>query len=88
MTAVLEGARRKLARPVRPKEPLSEEALHNICEQYNNNSASLEIVRFLFILIIGYSGLLRISEILSIRSSDIVVTDSFMSIVIPKRKND
>ena len=32
-TAVLEGARRKLARSVRPKEPLSEEALHNICEQ-------------------------------------------------------
>ena len=88
VTGVLEGARWKLAKPVRPKEPLSEEALHNICEQYNNNNATLEIVRFLFIGIIGYSSLLRISGFLSIRLSDIVITEPFMSISIPKRKED
>ena len=43
---------------------------------------------FLFILIIGYSGLSRISEILGIKLSNIVITSSFMSISVPKRKND
>ena len=38
--AVLEGARRKLAKPVQPKEPLTEAALKTICEHYNTNSAS------------------------------------------------
>ena len=86
--AVLEGARRKLAKAVQPKEPLTEAALKTICEHYNTNSASLEVTRFLFLLIIGYSGLFCISEILGIKMSDIVITDSFTSISVPKRKND
>ena len=86
--AVLQGARRELSRPVRPKEPLSEQSLNHLADYYNKDSASLEVVRFLFIVIIGYSGLFRISEILAISLNDINILGSSMSITIHKRKND
>ena len=86
--AVLEGARRKLAKPVQPKEPLTEVALKSICENYNTNSASLEVTRFLLmlILIIGYSGLFRISEILGIKSSIPIHSCQFQYLNVGKGK--
>ena len=65
VTSAAEGARRRLARPVQPKEPISEHMLLEIAERYNTPSASLLALRFLFILLIGYFGLFRINELLS-----------------------
>ena len=51
----LEGAKRKLARPVRPKEPLSVDTVQAIAEFYVSSS-SLATLRFLFILLVGFYG--------------------------------
>ena len=61
--------------------------LLEIAEHYNKPSASLTL-RFLFILLIGYSGLLIINEVLSIRPCDIQIRDSHLSIFISSRKSD
>ena len=48
----LEGARRKLGRPVKPKEPLPIDLLQVITEHYSS-SGSLAHIRFLFIFLVG-----------------------------------
>ena len=88
VTSAAEGSRRRLARSVQAKEPISEQMLLEIAEHYNKPSALLLTLRFLFILLIGYSGLLIINEVLSIRPCDIQIRDSHLSIFIGSRKND
>ena len=51
----LEGARRKLACPVQPKEPLSVDTVCRIADHYISSS-SLDVIRFLFILLVGLAG--------------------------------
>lgn len=43
---------------------------------------------FLFILLVGYAGVFRISEVLSIRVRDVSIFDDFMNVYLVKRKND
>lgn len=85
---VVEGARRKLARPVRPKQPLAHDTIASITLSLNSASASLADLRFLFILLVGYAGVFRISEVLSVRVKDVSIFDDFMSVYLVKRKND
>jgi len=42
----------------------------------------------LFILLVGYAGIFRISEILDIRVKDVAIFDDFVKINLLKRKND
>ena len=58
---VVEGARRKLARPVQPKQPLKHYSIAEITLTLASASASLAYFRFLFILLVGYAGVFRIS---------------------------
>ena len=68
----LEGAKRKLARPVRPKEPLSVDTVQAIAEFYVSSN-SLATLRFLFILLVGFYGLSRIDEINSFCLQDVTI---------------
>ena len=51
-------------------------------------SASLADIRFLFILLVGYAGVFRISEVLSTRVRGVAIFNSFMKVYLIKRKND
>ena len=66
VVAAAEGARRHLAKPIQPKELIIEETILKLAERYNEPFISLETLPFLFITLIGYFGLIRISEVLSI----------------------
>ncbi|KXJ10028.1 Integrase/recombinase xerD-like [Exaiptasia diaphana] len=83
----LEGAKRMLARPLNRKEPLTLELVERITAAYSA-SESLAVLRFLFILLVGYAGFFRINEVQSIRLMDISVYNDQMFLFIPKRKND
>jgi len=85
---VVEGARRRLARPVQPKQPLKHDAIAEITLSLNSASASLAHIRFLFILLVRYAGVFRISEVLSIRVRDVSIFDDFMKVYLIMRKND
>ena len=62
----LEGARRKLGRPINPKEPLSIDLLLVITEHYSS-SDSLIHIRFLLILLVGFARFFRIDELLAMK---------------------
>lgn len=87
MKGVVEGARRKLARPVQPKQPLKHDSIAEITLSLGSASASLADIRFLFILLVGYAGVFRISEVL-ISVRDVSVFHDFMKVYLIKRKND
>ena len=83
----LEGATRKLARPVQPKEPLSVNTVCRIADRYISSS-SLAVIRFLFIVLVGFAGFYRMGEIRSLSIKDVSICNEYMSVFIPKREND
>ena len=83
----LEGSRRKLGRPIKPKEPLPIDLLQVITEHYSS-SGSLAHIRYLFILLVGFAGFFRIDELLAMKLGDITLFTDRMCIFVPKRKND
>ena len=83
----MQGARRKLARPVQPKEPLPVDTVCRIADHYISSS-SLAVIRFLFILLFGFAGFFRMDEIRNLSVNDISICSEYMSVFIPKRKND
>ena len=83
--AAAEGARRKLSKPVQPKQPLD---LVKVAQYYNTALASLAGIRFLFVFLVGYAGLFRISELLSVKIKVTTIVHDGMSIFVSKRKSD
>ena len=86
--SVLNAYKRILGRPINPKEPLETEMIQSIASFYNSSELSLSAMRFLFVLLVGHSGMLRADELLSIRYKDIQFFEDRMAIFVPKRKND
>ena len=76
-----------MARPVRPKEPLSVDTVQAIAEFYVSSN-SLATLRFLFILLDGFYGIFRIDEINSFCLKDVTINADHMSVYVAKRKND
>ena len=86
--AAAEGARRKLSKPVQPKQPLDLETVVKVAQYYNTALACLAVIRLLFVFLVGYTGLFRISELLSVKIKDITTVHDGMSIFVSRRKND
>ena len=83
----LEGAKRRLARPVQPKEPLSVSTVQAIATHFASSS-SLSDLRFLFILLDVFAGFFRIDEIRNKTLCDVSIHSDHMSVYVPQRKND
>ena len=83
----LEGATRKLTLPVQPKEPLSVNTVCRIAD-HHISSSSLAVIRFLFIVLVGFAGFYRVGEIRSLSIKDVSICSEYMSVFIPKREND
>ena len=83
----LEGAKRILARPVQPQEPLQLDTVEKIAEHYASSN-SLAAIRFLFILLVGFAGFFRLNEIQNMQLKDVQIFAERMSVRVPKRKND
>ena len=83
-----EGCRRILARPREPKEPVQPHRLEKLIQRHGHNTASPADLRLLFIVLVGYSGFLCISEILSMQVRHIRLMPQGMSAFLPQRKND
>ena len=84
----MEGAKRALAGPINPKEPVSLQSVQELAEQYNTPNATLEQLRLLFIVIVGYAGMMRVGELLAIKRKDVTIDSDRMAIFLSKRKND
>ena len=81
----LEGAKRRLARPVQPKEPLSVSTVQAIAAHFAS-SDSLSDLRFLFTLLVGFAGFLRIEEIRNIALRDVSMYSDHVSLCASAQK--
>ena len=81
----LEGAKRRLAQPVQPKESLSVSTVQAIATHFASG-ASLSDLRFLFILLVGFAGFFRIDEIRNIALRDVPIHSDHMSVYVPQQK--
>ena len=77
-----------LAKPRQPKEPLQPHMLEQLTESHGYTGATPADLRLLFIVLVGYAGYLRISEVLSMKINHIQIMPEGMSIFLPTRKND
>ncbi|CAC5383937.1 unnamed protein product [Mytilus coruscus] len=84
---VLEGAKRSLATPTNKKEPISVELLHKMYDAMFS-FGNLYNQRIICACFTAFAGFLRVSELLNIRRSDIVVLECYMSILIQHSKTD
>lgn len=84
---VLEGAKRSLATPTNKKEPISVELLHKMYDAMFS-FGNLYNQRIICACFTAFAGFLRVSEMLNIRRSDIVILECYMSILIQHSKTD
>ena len=80
------GCKRLLAQPVRPKQPILVDILHQLAEDLSDRT--IPDLRLLVLCLLCYSGLLRISEALAVLVKDISFSDNGMRLHLHKRKND
>ena len=62
--------------------------LERLTERHGHTGSTPGDLRLLFIVLVGYSGFLRISELLSMKTNHIQIMPEGMSVFLPKRKND
>ncbi len=85
----LEGAKRKLAvnKANNQKDPIEPEHIKEIAEKFELSENILDI-RFVVLCLLGFSGFLRISELLEIQVKHIIFEENCVKITIEKSKTD
>jgi len=84
---ILEAAKRRLSRPKDKKEPITSDILLSMYKRlYSKNNFKSQ--RIIVACLIAYAGFFRSSELLDIRVSDIVFSDTHVSIFIENSKTD
>lgn len=84
---ILEGAKRSLSVPIKKKEPITPDMLSQMFDRlYCENN--LYNQRTISACLLSYSGFLRVSELLNLKTCDIQFFLSHMSVFIQKSKTD
>lgn len=84
---ILEAGKRKLAKPINKKLPITTEIIEKIYDR-NFEEANVYKLRTICAILVGYAGFLRSQELLAIRRCDIYFEPCYMSIFIEKSKTD
>ena len=85
---VLQGAKRSVGKPPsQQKEPMTVDMAKQVTELFGRGSNFLEH-RSVVICLLGFSGFLRISELIAIQIKDLKFSETHLDITIPKAKND
>ena len=87
VTSIAEASSRVPREPVRKAEPITPETLGLIFQQYGESSSLLDI-RFVCMCLLAYAVFSRISELLSIRRSNIVTEDLHHKMFVEVSKTD
>ena len=84
----VDAAKRLLAQPVSRKEPIKVGHLKEISRKFDRPGMSLKDLQTLLIILVGFAGFLRWSDLSGIKIENIQILPSHMSIFLEKRKND
>lgn len=85
---VREATKRLLSRPVVKKKNLSIDHVHSVVDKFGYHGTSLSNLQIVIIVVVGFAGFLRWSDLSNIRVENIKFCNSHMDIVLEKRKND
>ena len=85
---ILEAAKRTCKKPVQKKEPITIAEIKKIYYVFGGRSCSLLNLRTIAIILIGFSGFMRYSEISDLKRCDFKFQDTHMEIFIGKSKTD
>ena len=90
VTLTAKGSARLLGKPITKSEPLTSPVVKTLFDAYKaqTNSSNLPAYRFLLITVVCYAGFLRIGELLTARMSHVHIDKEFMTITLPKCKNE
>lgn len=84
---LLESAKRLRSVPVKKKDIVDTEMIKQLCDLYTESS-DLGSIRDLSMILCGYAGFLRFSEISELRCNDIVFHEDHVVLKIKKSKTD
>lgn len=84
---ILEGGERTLSKPVVKKQPITADILKKVVSIYGRDD-DLPRLRICCLMLIGYAGFLRFSELSNIKASNLVLRSSHVEIVVEKSKTD
>ena len=84
----MEGCKRLLTKPVKPKDPLPVDAFAKLVQALGGPEAGIDSLRFLVLSLVGFASFMRLSELEKVQATDIQFFLTQMSISVPKRKND
>ena len=84
---VVEGGKRKLAKPVHKKEPMTVELLQKMFDHMYIEKNIMN-QRFICICLLAFAGFLRSAEVLKLKRNDICIYDSYLSVFIESSKTD
>ena len=88
--AILEGCKRLAANSVSSKKrlPICPEHLHALVLKFAGVDASLLHIRDVCICLVAFAGFLRFNELANIKWCDVVFSDTYFSLFIPRSKSD
>ena len=84
----LDAAKKLCSAPAQKKKPISAEIIANMFASYNLDTISLYHIRTLAMIVIGFSGFLRIGELLNLKCSDVTFQGDYLSLYIRSSKTD
>lgn len=85
--SILEAAKRVAPKKVDKKEPITKDALIQICDMFKHSTDAL-VVRDLTMMVLSFSGFLRFDELVSLRFCDVILQESHLILNIQKSKTD
>ena len=87
-TNIVEAAKRDFKKPVRKKQPISTEAVVEICQRFTSSPCTLKNLRTLLMFSLGFTGLFRANEPLALKASGIKTETEHLEVLVRKSKTD
>lgn len=87
VSSLLSASKRILGKPKTRKEPITPEMLQDLVTKFKDDS-SLYGLRSVALCLIGFTGFFRFSELCGIRTCDVKLFPSFISIFLETSKTD
>ena len=88
MQLAFEGYKRLCQSETTKKEPITSEIIKSLVNKFGGKNASLPDLRFLLTCLLGFSGYLRIGELLSIKMKHLRINESHLEILVQHSKTD
>jgi integrase len=87
ISVFLEGGKRTLSKPIIKKDPITPDILNKIIDMYGKDHSNLKSVRLCAMLLLGYAGFLRYSEIANLKMENIKFFPSYIVVTLSYRNS-